>query len=154
MSILNKNTVQCANVSIKRGRLPKCWLYACIYTLPGKGKMYLYWECWIQFLPSPPDSVWGQQHQTAPTESTCSLPQDHQQLHLAWQQSLTLRVCSPVGCHSRAEAAAQRNPNSVLPGEGIINLPAESINAWCLLPKTWKATATSMLTCTGTPQAT
>lgn len=34
--------------------------------------MYLHRECWTQFPPSPPDSVWGQQHQTAPTESTCS----------------------------------------------------------------------------------
>lgn len=100
----------------------------------------------MQFPPSPPDSAWGQQHQTAPTESTCSPPRPPT-IAFVLAAAAPLRVCSP-----QAEGA-QRNPNCVLPGKGIKNLPARRINAWCLLPKTRKARAASVGACRGSPQA-
>ena len=83
-------------------------------------------------------------------------PRDHRQLHLFWQLSLTLRVCSAVGCHLRAEARSTKEPKlySTRKRNYKTHLPGERVNAWCLLPKMWKTTATSVLPCTGTPQAT
>lgn len=82
-------------------------------------------------------------------------PRDHQQLHLFWQLSLTLRVCSVAGCHSWAEAHSTKELKlySTRKRNYKTHVPGERVNALCLLPKMWKTTATSVLPCTGTPQA-
>lgn len=106
----------------------------------------------MQFPPSPPDSAWGHQHQTAPTESTCSPPRPPT-IAFVLAPAAHPQGTLPSGPPLRSCAAAQRNPNCVLPAKGIINLPAEGINAWCLLPKTRRAAAASVVPCRGSPQA-
>lgn len=83
-------------------------------------------------------------------------PRDHWQLHLFWQLLLTLRVCSAVGCHLLAETHSTKEPKlySTRKRNHKTHVLGKRLNAWHLLPKTWKTTATSALPCIGTPQAT
>lgn len=83
-------------------------------------------------------------------------PRDHWQLHLFWQPSLTPRVCFALGRRSRAEARSTKEPTlySTRKRNYKTHVPSRRGNAWCLLLRTWKMTATSVPPCTSAPRAT
>lgn len=151
--MLNKNTVQCASMSLKRA-LAKV-LTVCIHLHLTRHRSLA--DVLIQRMLNAVSSFpsWFSLGSTTSNSSHREhlQPPGPPTIAFVLVTAAPLRVCSPVGCPSRAENAAQRNPNCVLPAKGIINLPAKSINAWCLLPKTWRATAASVLPCRGSPQA-
>lgn len=144
---------QCACVTIKAEHLPKCCTVhiftpyqaqvvgrctstECGFLLP------LLIQCRVRDIKQLPQRAFA-------------APRDHRQLHLFWQLSLTLRVCSAVGCHLPAEPCSTKEPNlySTRKRNYKTHVPGERVSAWHLLPKMWKTTATSVLPCTSTPQA-